>query len=216
MAVGALERFRDWLLGHEGSQEGAHSVERRVLEQVLRCLAQYAFETSERTTESNRALWQSLADLVILEQYPDIPRKACEYRRAEQSFVVNQMNDLRDLAWTLIGGLSQLIQQESEDSDALSTHIQHLNEQLRSGESHIPVDILKSTLRSLTEVVQEREQRHQQVRTQLQTQVHNLMQELEQARRESALDPLTQLFNRRALDAQLQHMIQLNSLFGYP
>ncbi|MFQ3611203.1 MAG: GGDEF domain-containing protein, partial [Fimbriimonadales bacterium] len=74
----------------------------------------------------------------------------------------------------------------------------------------------KSTLRSLTEVVQEREQRHQQVRTQLQTQVHNLMQELEQARRESALDPLTQLFNRRALDAQLQHMTQLNSLFGYP
>ncbi len=214
--MSSLERFRDWLLGRGSSGGGEATLERAVLEQVLRCLARYAFETADRTAESNRALWQSLVDLAILEQFGEIPHKACEYRRAEQSFVVNQMNDLRDLAWTLINSISQLIQQENDDNTALSHHIESLNQQLRSGESHIPVETLKSTLQSLTQVVRERELRHQQVRQQLQTQVRNLMQELEQARRESALDPLTQLFNRRALDAQLQHSVQLYNLFGYP
>ena len=215
-AVNALERFRDWLFGQGTPSDEAIGEAHRALYELLLCFARYAFETSEHTADTNRQRWQALAEAVPPNRIQEIPRKACEYRRAEQSFVINQMNDLRDLAWTLIGGMSQLIQQESEDNNALSSHIQHLNQQLRSGEPHIPVEALKSTLLSLTEVVQERERRHQQVRNQLQTQVHHLMQELEQARRESALDPLTQLFNRRALDAQLQHMIQLHQLFGYP
>ncbi len=212
-----LLRLRRWFQRHETlATEPDTMKERHLLEQILLCFARYAFETSERTAEGNRALWQSVAELVRRGRLDEIPTKTCEYRRSEHSFVSNQLNDLRDLAWTLISGMSQLIHQEGEDSNALKTHLQQLDRQMHTSGGAIPVEVLKSTLQSLTEVLNQRVQRHQQVLSQLQSQVHDLMQELEQARRESALDPLTQLYNRRALEAHLRSTIELNRLFGYP
>ena len=44
----------------------------------------------------------------------------------------------------------------------------------------------------------------------------NLGRELEDARRESALDPLTTLANRKAFDEYISRSIELHSLLGQP
>jgi diguanylate cyclase len=71
-----------------------------------------------------------------------------------------------------------------------------------------------ATVATLTQTVDERRRRHREHVEVLGAQVRALGTELESARRESETDPLTRLYNRKAMDRYLARSVELHHAFG--
>jgi GGDEF domain-containing protein len=68
---------------------------------------------------------------------------------------------------------------------------------------------------AVSQTVEERRKRQREQMDVLGAQVRSLGTELESARRESETDPLTRLFNRKALDEYLARSVELYRAFGH-
>jgi diguanylate cyclase (GGDEF)-like protein len=189
--------------------------ERELLVRTLRILGEYAFETHRRRAETAREVFLHLSECAFAGDYAGVLPFLKEQRSDEQRFVQEQLNDLRELTWSLLNTLSEMTQQGAQDDHLLQQKVWQIHQQVQQPES-LDINTLRQTLRTITKIIEQREQRHRQILGQLERQVHHLMRELHQARLESATDPLTALYNRRAFEECLQHTLNLNRLFGYP
>ncbi|MCS7208974.1 MAG: GGDEF domain-containing protein [Fimbriimonadales bacterium] len=207
-----MNSFKAWLRRVVGERA---LCERQLLARILSILGEYAFETHRRRRETTRHAFQQLSERAHLGNYEGVAAFVLEQRRDEQAFVEGHLNDLRDLAWSLISALSQMTQEGAESDATIQQQVQQLSAQTQRAES-LDVHALRQALQTIRDALEQREQRHQRTLQQLQGQIQHLMRELAQARRESATDPLTGLYNRRAFEDHLQHTVGLNRLFGYP
>ncbi len=135
-----------------------------------------------------------------------------EQRQDERLLVEGHLNDLRDMVWHLLNALAAMTQEEAQEDALIHQQVRQLSQQADT----LDIRALRQTLQSITQVIEKRERRQRETLQQLQGQVHHLMRELEQARRESTTDPLTNLYNRRAFESCLQHTVAVNRLFQYP
>lgn len=202
-------RWRFWRWFCEGEVE-PDSPATEALAATLECFGRYAFDLPDQRAREIQSRFQKLAQQARDGQAQGIPERVCEHRRAEQAFVAQSLNDLRDLTWQLISGMARILQEDGEGDRAVRQQIQKIAESPPT-----EVQVLKQALTALTQMLEERERRHKQTLQQMQSQMGQLLQELEQARKESHIDPLTGLYNRRALEHHLQSTVELNRLFGY-
>lgn len=182
----------------------------RVLAEVLECWGRYAFDLPSARRGEIQARFRQLAQSVQDNAAQEIVRGVCQHRQAEQQFVMQSCAGLQELAWSFINGLARLLQEDSESNREMRRQLQQLGD-IKIDE----IQTLRSTLQTLIQVLETRERKHQQTLQRMQSQMHHLIQELEQARKESYLDPLTGLYNRRALENHLQNALDLYCLFGY-
>ena len=68
----------------------------------------------------------------------------------------------------------------------------------------------------ISRIAEERNQRHQQAFQEMTNRLQTLRGELDAARHEMELDPLTRLYNRKAFDEQLARVCELHRLSGQP
>jgi diguanylate cyclase len=210
-----MEPIRKWLRRLQADEIIEDSTERDLLADVLRCLGEHAFDIPSRRASETRDRFHRLAFSVQSGDMAHVKSFTCEQRCEERQFVLHHLNDLCDLTWILIGGLSRLTQHDVEADHALSTQVESISTQLLKDAQSIDLQTLKETLQALTQIIEEREQQHQSTLRGLQEQVHGLMHELEQARHENSIDPLTELFNRRAFENHLKSTVELNLLFKH-
>ncbi|MCS7190579.1 MAG: GGDEF domain-containing protein [Fimbriimonadales bacterium] len=189
--------------------------ERELLATVLAILGEYAFETHRRRGEANRRLLLTLSEQARAGELHTIVPTVRQQREDEQQFVTGHLNDLRDLAWNLLGALARIAHEEAQEDAAVQQQIQQLTRQALHPDT-LDIHTLRQALQTMSQILERREQRHRETLHALRGQVHHLMRELEQARRESTTDPLTGLYNRRAFEECLHHTIALRQLFGYP
>jgi len=210
-----MEPIRKWLRSIRTGETTEAPAERDLLTDVLRCLGEYAFDTPSRRAVETRDQFHQLAFGVQSGDLSRVKSFTGEQRQEEQQFVHQRLNDLCDLTWILIGGLSQLTQHNAAADHALSNRVETISSQLLKDAHSIDLQTLKETLQSLTQIIEERERYHQSTLQGLQEQVQVLMSELEQARHENSTDALTQLFNRRAFENHLKGTVELNLLFKH-
>lgn len=210
-----MKQIRKWLRSIRTDETAEASAERGLLADVLRCLGEYAFDIPSRRAGETRDQFHQLALDVQAGDLSRVKSFTGDHRREEQQFVHHRMNDLCDLTWILIGGLSQLTQHNAAADLTLSNRVESISSLLLKDAHSIDFQTLKETLQFLTQIIEERERYHQSTLQGLQEQVQVVMSELEQARHENSTDALTQLFNRSAFESHLKGTVELNLLFKH-
>ncbi|MCS7272858.1 MAG: GGDEF domain-containing protein [Fimbriimonadales bacterium] len=189
--------------------------EQALLADLLRLWGDYAFETQHASQEANRQTYHQLSQQVRTGNYDKVLPIAREQRIAEQQFVVEYLNDIREATWQLLDTVARFVQAEAEGNTEMRHKVQLLNQQTQDA-THLDVPAIRQAIHTIIQLLEQREQRYQQMLQEMQSRVQYLMRELEQARRESTIDALTGLYNRRAFDACLESTVVFSRLFHYP
>jgi diguanylate cyclase (GGDEF)-like protein len=124
------------------------------------------------------------------------------------------LTDLRQVIWVFIQNLSHSFAHEQEADNRIKEQLGRL-EQLAQGSStgELKREVL-ATVVKIGEIVEQRRRTHHDRVEALGTQVRILGDELETARKEGEVDPLTRLFNRKAFDEYLARSVELARAFG--
>ncbi|HLH27218.1 MAG TPA: GGDEF domain-containing protein [Chloroflexota bacterium] len=139
-----------------------------------------------------------------------------EQRLHEQQAVGTAVHDLREVIWAAVDTLQHALSAEQETDGQVRDRMGHLRDVV---ERRPPEEIKREVLSAVTvlsQLMEQRQQRQQVYVRELGARISALGSQLQEARRESAVDPLTQLYNRRAFDEYLAKIVGLYDLFGQP
>lgn len=137
-------------------------------------------------------------------------------RHDEATYVNRALGDFRDSIWAFVSALHQLVLEEHEEGRIANEHFSRVKTAVSGNSTE---QIKRETLAAISVMeglMVARRDRQQQQFTLLADKLKSLGRELEDARRESALDPLTHLPNRRSFDDYVTRSIELHSLLGQP
>jgi diguanylate cyclase len=137
-----------------------------------------------------------------------------DYCKSSTSHTRTVLTDLRHVIWVFIQNLSHSFAHEQEADSRIKEQLGRL-EQLAQGSStgDLKREVLATVIK-LGEIVEQRRKHHHDRVEALGTQVRILGSELETVRKESEVDPLTRLFNRKAFDEYLDRSVELARAFG--
>ena len=139
-----------------------------------------------------------------------------EYCRNSAVHTRTVIGDLRQVVWVFIQNLNQTLAQSSETDGRIRDQMVRL-EALAHGSStsDLKREVL-ATVITVAQVIEERKKNDHARVEDLGTRVRLLGEELESARKESEVDPLTRLFNRKAFDAFMARTVELAHAFQQP
>ncbi len=147
--------------------------------------------------------WQGLREFVT------------RLRRREQTYVVRQIRDTRQVIGDFVQTLVGLLAEDQEEQTRVTAVVNNLRQTI---EGNAPLEVLtQETMRAvnlISRIAEERNQRHQTLFQELTGKLQTLRGELDEARREMELDPLTRLYNRKAFDEHLERIFELSMLSG--
>jgi len=137
-----------------------------------------------------------------------------DYAKNSTTHTRTVLTDLRQVIWVFIQNLSHSLATEQDSDSRIKEHLGRL-EQLAQGTAtgELKREVL-ATIVKLGEIVEQRRKSHYERVESLGAQVRILGNELETARKESEVDPLTRLFNRKAFDEYLARSVELARAFG--
>ncbi len=146
--------------------------------------------------------------------FPGVRRYFAERRREEGLYVVRSLNAMHQSLWAAIQVLDGVVVGGGAADEGMRGELKRLQSVAQGGS---PEAIRREVFTVVAEIGRLAQQRAEQQKAQmegLQSQVKALGDELEVARQESALDPLTRLFNRRAFDERVAQAVAMRRLFG--
>jgi len=201
---------------------------------LLRAFGDYAFDTDKATAGEVKELSAQMIRRVVLGDdrepgkaggasvKPGPPRRdwggahrfVSEQRKYERDYVVSSLGNLREALREFAQCLSEAIC-EDRTSD---TQVECQLVKLETAAGGNDTDAIRREALTMAEMVKKaiarRRDRETQQLVQLGKQVKVLRQELELARAQAVVDPLTQLFNRAAFDEEVDKVARLGLLLG--
>lgn len=139
-----------------------------------------------------------------------------DHRRAEHLFAGKTMGELRDTIWAIVATAHRVAQAEDASGRSVSEHLERVRAAVEGSDITI---MRREALAAVEAVASELERRREDQRREfsaLADRVRALGSQLEEARRESSVDPLTRLANRKAFEEFIEHTIALHMLSGEP
>jgi diguanylate cyclase len=159
--------------------------------------------TGAASAESTRRDWTGVRNFVA------------DYCRGASAHTRSVMGDLRQVVWVFIQNLSLAFADDRESDERLREQLLRLQRVAGSaGTGDLKRELL-ATVNALSQTLEERRKRHREHVEVLGHQVRSLGTQLESARRESETDPLTRLYNRKAMDEYLARSVELHQAFGH-
>jgi len=140
-----------------------------------------------------------------------------EYCRNSSTHNRTVITDLRQVVWVFIQNLNQTVSQTAAADERIRDHMGRLETlaQKAASTSELKREVL-STVFAVAQVMEERKKMDHARVEDLGATVRKLGQELESARKEGEVDPLTRLYNRKAFDAFLSRTVELAQAFDQP
>lgn len=138
-----------------------------------------------------------------------------EARVAEQRLVHKAVGDLRQVVTAFVQAVNRTFQEDEESDKQVLAEMEALCSQLEGTTTEELKQRAVQVAQSLASAIERRRARHNQQMEELGHQVDTLGTRLTEAERESAQDPLTQLYNRRVLDAALSEAVALRRSYGH-
>jgi diguanylate cyclase (GGDEF)-like protein len=139
-----------------------------------------------------------------------------EIRASEGKSVVRTTDDMRAIIWAFVSAAHQVIVDEREDSRVAEQQFERVRGAVQSGNAEQLKAEALAVVGTLEEMMRQRREKQHAQFTALGEKLRHLAQELEDARRESAIDGLTGLANRKSLDEYLPRCLELHTLLGQP
>lgn len=205
-----------------------------VVAKVLRILGRHAWDLDKINAESIDKEFESWARHVLLgtplsgateaQDQETVSKKdwggMCQFvnrqRQHEKEYVVRGFQDLREVIWTFTKTLSQAFLQDKDTDAQMQAHISRLKTAVGGRSTE---DIKREALAAaegLSRLVEDRSHQQRRRLAMLGEKLKEVETELGQARKQMAVDSLTQLYNRAALDQQLERVSALSLLSGTP
>jgi diguanylate cyclase (GGDEF)-like protein len=147
-------------------------------------------------------------------QFAQLRQAFVQHRKAEQAEVVQSQDALRAIVWKFVSSLNQVAAEDEKDEAAMSKTMLGLSTALQTAP---PADIKRLAFDAVSQIqalLATRRERQQKQVKELGQRLETLGSQLEVARRESSVDGLTQLFNRRAFDEHLSRTVEYSGLRG--
>ncbi len=201
---------------------------------VLQHYGKNAFDTDSRSGDQTRRLvqaWMLHSTMgaprpgfpedrpsagVFYRDWKGLTQFVGETRREESKYVVRSLDDMRSVVWSFVAAIHQVVVEEQEEARITGDHLGRMRVAVESNST----DMIKREALAVVSVIEQlmthRKERQQEQFAVLADKLKHLGRELEDARRESALDPLTGLANRKAFDEYISRSIELHSLLGQP
>jgi diguanylate cyclase (GGDEF)-like protein len=200
----------------------------QTLGDVLGTLGREAFSLERIDAEEIRARFEGWSRHVLLGSPPPgdgsrhrggrhwegVRRFVTDHRQQERQFVERSQRDLREALWSFVRSLGETLAADRTSDTQLESHLQRLK---ASVDGHSTDEIKRAVLTvadDLSRIVTERRQRQAAQLSSLSERMQGLRAELEEARRHLDIDPLTRLYNRKALDDQLERVVAVNVILG--
>ena len=198
---------------------------------VLQALARFPFDTESLDADSAKAKitdWMRHATMgakhpsrgtdvsggVSARDWRGLVHFVGEHRRSEYQHVQKGMRDLRETVWSIVSSTHRIAEADASRPVA---------EQLERVRTAVDAEDIATVRREALAAVQAvssllERQREDQRRefVALADRIRALGTQLEEARRESMIDPLTQLANRKGFEEFLERTIALHTLSGEP
>ncbi|MCC6133980.1 MAG: GGDEF domain-containing protein [Candidatus Contendobacter sp.] len=159
---------------------------------------------ADRSGQADRN-WQGLRDFVT------------QIRRSENAYVTSNFKNIRQVLGNFIDTLGKAIAEDDDDQEQIADRLSYLKNVI---ESNASLDAIKreamQVIGAVGHIVEVRQQTHRSLLENLTGRIRIMREELSAARQEMELDPLTQLFNRKAFDQQLLNTFELHRLSAQP
>jgi diguanylate cyclase len=195
---------------------------------ILRALGRHAFDLGEvnaKTVEKTLEGWaahvlvfapppgqEAAKGTVPRRNFGALVRAITEHRKAEREYVQSAIPELRGMVWSFVNTLARSLGADETADARLRERVKRL-EVAAAGESFAALKAeANATASAIAEVVQQREERARRQATELAQALGSLKEQLEEATREGALDPLTRIYNRKTLEEVLQRSAHLSTL----
>lgn len=201
---------------------------------MLRILGRHAFDLDKADAESIGKEFERWARHVLLgispSETPDSREQNKEgkrnwgevshfvnrHRQQEKEYVVQGFQSLREMIWTFVKTLSQAFLHDKDTDSQMRSHIGRLKAVVEGNSlDEVKREVLAAA-QGLSKLVEDRSQQDRQRLDMLGAKLKEVKQELGIARKQMTLDPLTHLYNRAALDQQIECVRALNILSEAP
>ena len=122
--------------------------------------------------------------------------------------------DLRDVVGAFVHSIGSVVLDTERSDRDIAHQLQRLRQSAETGSlSQLREEVIAVT-QNVTRITAERQERQRDKLATLTARIHELRNELESARKQSELDPLTNLANRRSFDAYVASTVDFARLTG--
>ena len=191
------------------------------LARVLRSLGRHAFELEQQTEEEIEAEFERWAMHVLVgasvrdddsqgeetgirRDWGELTKFVNRHRQQEKTYVNRNLQDVRNVLWEFTNSVGRAIVEDQESDQQVESYLGQLRAATEAGSFGEVKQALLAVVQGMNAVVDERKRRQQERVKKLGEKLRAVEQELGSARKEMTLDPLTRLYNRGALDLQLE------------
>ncbi len=199
---------------------------------VLQAYSQHSFDTEQRTAEASRALLQQWRMHVLIgaaqpdavvapggstisdRNWQGLIRCFGETRRDEVTAVRRTHGSLRESIWAFVGAIHHLVREEHDESGPVQEHLDRVKDAVRGTDTARLKREAVEAMSAMSALIARRRARQQEQYMILADRLRSLGHEIEDSRRESCIDALTGLPNRKDFDAYVQQCLELNTLTG--
>ncbi len=143
-------------------------------------------------------------------------RAVAALRRDEQSSVEALVSELRAALWSCVAAVHEAVRIEDNTDATTGTHLSLVRKAVSGGQMSSIKDEVLNAVSEIDRALKERREEQQRQYKSLATSLDSLGRQLEEAKKESATDPLTGVGNRKHFDLMSNRAVQLYSLGRAP
>ncbi len=200
------------------------------LARVLRCLGRHAFELDQLSEEDIEKEFERWARHVLVGAQIDDDTNKREagprrdwgaltqfvngHRQQEKSYVTRNLQDMRNVLCEFTNIMGRAFVEDQETDQKVTTHLVQFRSVTEEGSFQDVKQALLAVVEGISALVDERKERQQQRVESLGEKLRVVEEELGGARKLMTLDALTQLYNRGALDLQLERTVSVSFFSG--
>jgi diguanylate cyclase len=198
---------------------------------VLRAQGAHAFDVEDEEADEIRQRFARWAEHVLVaaplegdkatkdehgavrRDWGSLRRLVTGHRKRESAFVTKTMTDLREVIWSFVASVTRAAAANHHEGGLARERLTHLRSALQGNDIVALRREATEAANAIEAVLDEQNQRQASQLAEFAQSVRKLGEELEGAKREGALDPLTRLHNRACFDEVLGRTVGLASLF---
>jgi len=191
------------------------------LGRILRCLGRHSFDLEERSEEEIEKEFERWAmhvlvgvsirdeeegseEGVIRRDWGELTTFVNRHRQQEKNYVNRNLQDVRNVLWEFTNTVGRAIVEDQESDQQVDNYLVQLRAATEGGSFSEVKKALLSVVQGMNSVIDERRKRQQDRIKRLGEKLRTVEKELGSVRKEMVLDPLTRLYNRGALNLQLE------------
>jgi diguanylate cyclase len=196
---------------------------------VLRALGSFAFDLEDMDAISIRESFERWAQHVLIaaplssspgqsgrRDWAAVRQFALSHRKREVVFVQNTLGDLREVIWNFVAIVNRAAGEDKQHGLIARERLARLKVALKGNDIAALRREAADTAATMESALAEQTQRQTKLLADFATNIARLGEQLEGAKREAALDPMTRVPNRACLDEYLARSAELNTLLRRP